>query len=406
MNNWKKIFAIIWTGQLFSILSSSIVQFGIVLWISMETRSAEVLSIALIAALLPQTLLGPFVGVYVDRWDRRWTMILADSFVALCSGILALLFYLDIMELWYVYVALMLRSVGSAFHSPAMQSSIPLLAPEKELVRISGVNQAIQSVCNIGGPALGAILIVAFNMATVLMIDVIGAFIACISLLFVSIPNPERKEVVTSTSVLREMKEGFEAISKNKGLSRVMIVEVLVTFFIMPVGALVPLMTLNHFGGTAYQVSLIEALYGTGMLLGGVALAVWKMKVRKIILINISYLVIGVSLVLCGLLPPGGFVWYAILSVMLGLSLPFYEGPFTALLQTQVSADVLGRVFSFFFSASLLPAMVGLLATGFVADAIGVPNVFLFGGIAIIIIGGGAFFVPSIMNIEKRERRK
>lgn len=406
MNNWKKIFAIIWTGQLFSILSSSIVQFGIVLWISMETRSAEVLSIALIAALLPQTLLGPFVGVYVDRWDRRWTMILADSFVALCSGILALLFYLDIMELWYVYVALMLRSVGSAFHSPAMQSSIPLLAPEKELVRISGVNQAIQSVCNIGGPALGAILIVAFNMATVLMIDVIGAFIACVSLLFVSIPNPEKKKVVTSTSVLREMKEGFEAISKNKGLSRVMIVEVLVTFFIMPVGALVPLMTLNHFGGTAYQVSLIEALYGTGMLLGGVSLAVWKMKIRKVILINISYLVIGISLVLCGLLPPGGFVWYAILSVMLGLSLPFYEGPFTALLQTQVSADVLGRVFSFFFSASLLPAMVGLLATGFVADAIGVPNVFLFGGIAIIIIGGGAFFVPSIMNMEKRERRR
>ena len=75
MNNWKKKFIIIWTGQLFSILSSSIAQFSIVLWISLKTGSAEVLSFATIAALLPQALLGPFAGVFVDRWNRKWTMI-------------------------------------------------------------------------------------------------------------------------------------------------------------------------------------------------------------------------------------------------------------------------------------------------------------------------------------------
>ena len=73
MNNWKKKFIIIWSGQLFSILSSSIAQFAIVLWISLETGSAEVLSFATIAALLPQVVLGPFAGVFVDRWSRKWT---------------------------------------------------------------------------------------------------------------------------------------------------------------------------------------------------------------------------------------------------------------------------------------------------------------------------------------------
>lgn len=87
MNNWKKKFIIIWSGQLFSILSSSIAQFSIVLWISLKTGSAEVLSFAMIAALLPQALLGAFAGVYVDRWNRKWTVIGADSFVALCSGV-------------------------------------------------------------------------------------------------------------------------------------------------------------------------------------------------------------------------------------------------------------------------------------------------------------------------------
>ena len=148
MNNWKKKFIIIWSGQLFSILSSSIAQFAIVLWISLETGSAEVLSFATIAALLPQVVLGPFAGVFVDRWSRKWTMILADSFVALCSSIIALLFYLDVIEIWQIYLLLMLRSVGSAFHAPAMKSSIPLLAPEKELTRIASINQTIQALCN------------------------------------------------------------------------------------------------------------------------------------------------------------------------------------------------------------------------------------------------------------------
>ena len=83
MENWKKTFGIIWSGQLASILSSSVVGYAIIFWMSIETGSAEVLALAAIAGMLPQSLLGPVVGVYVDRWDRKRTMILADSFIAL-----------------------------------------------------------------------------------------------------------------------------------------------------------------------------------------------------------------------------------------------------------------------------------------------------------------------------------
>ena len=76
-------------------------------------------------------------------------MILADSFIAFCTLILAVLFYLDIAKIEHIYILLALRSVGSAFHMPAMQASIPLLAPKSELIRIAGINQIIQSACNI-----------------------------------------------------------------------------------------------------------------------------------------------------------------------------------------------------------------------------------------------------------------
>lgn len=402
MTNWKKKFIIIWTGQLFSILSSSIAQFALVLWISLETGSAEVLSFATIAALLPQALLGPFAGVFVDRWSRKWTMIGADSFVALCSGIIALLFYLDVIELWQIYILLALRSIGGAFHAPAMKSSIPLLAPESELIRISGINQAIQSICSIGGPALGAVLLLSFDMSIVMLLDVAGAFIACTSLLFVFIPNP-KKENVSAKSVLKDMTEGLRVIMKNKGISRLMIIEILVTFFIMPIVVLLPLMTLQNFSGTAYQVSLIEVLFGVGMLGGGVLLGIWNPKIRKVVLISYSYFLIGVIIALCGMLPKDGYIIYAVLTVIQGITVPFFSGPFTTLMQTQFAPQYLGRVFALFDSISLFPSIIGLFATGFIADRLGIANIFLYCGIATVLAAVWMMSMSSIRNLEKKE---
>ena len=394
MNNWKKKFIIIWTGQLFSILSSSIAQFSIVLWISLKTGSAEVLSFATIAALLPQALLGPFAGVFVDRWNRKWTMIGADSFVALCSGVIALLFYLDIIELWHIYLLLMLRSVGGAFHTPAMKSSVPLLAPEKELMRIAGINQAIQSICNIGGPALGAILLLAFDMSFVMLLDVLGAIIACTALLFVYIPNP-KQENTSARNVLYDMRDG---------VSWVMVTEVLVTFFVMPMVALMPLMTLKNFSGTAYQVSLIETLFGAGMLAGGALLGVWNPKIRKTLLIAISYFLLGAALAFCGILPADGFVLFAALTVAQGIVVPFFSGPFTSLLQTQFKPAYLGRVFSLFDSVSLLPSIIGLFITGFIADSLGIANIFICCGIAIVFTSILMMCIPAVRDLEKQSK--
>ncbi|SHF73469.1 MFS transporter, DHA3 family, macrolide efflux protein [Bacteroides faecichinchillae] len=400
MIDWKKKFIIIWTGQLFSILSSSIAQFAVVLWISLETGSAEVLSYATIAALLPQALLGPFAGVFVDRWSRKWTMIGADSFVALCSGIIALLFYLDVVELWQIYILLMFRSIGGAFHAPAMKSSIPLLAPESELMRIAAVNQAIQSVCSIGGPALGAILLLSFDMSMVMLLDVAGAFIACTSLLFVFIPNP-KKELLSAKGVMNDMAEGFKVILENRGISWVMATEVLITFFVLPIVALMPLMTLQNFSGTAYQVSLIEVLFGIGMLIGGILLGIWNPKIRKIFLIVSSYFFLGFTLALSGLLPSDGYMIFAILTVVQGIVIPFYSGPFTSLLQTQFKPNYLGRVFALFDSVSLFPSIIGLLVTSFMADSLGIANIFLYCGIAIVLTTVLMLCIPSVRNLGK-----
>ncbi len=402
MNDWKKVFIIIWTGQIFSTLSSAVVGYAVVFWLSVETKSAEVLAFATMAALLPQLLLGLFTGVLIDRWDRKLTMIFADVFIALCSIVLGILFYFGKVEVGYIYILLALRSIGAAFHVPAMQASIPLLAPESQLMRIAGINQVIQSISTIAGPALAAVFITVLDMTYVLMFDVIGAVIAVITLAAVAIPNPQKNDVTQTPDMLREMKEGLKEIYSNRGLLMMFVFMIVMMFFLMPIAALFPLMTLNHFSGNTYMMSIVEVGWGLGMLLGGLVMGMPKFKVNKIVLINTMYIVIGITFLFSGVLPSTVFWIFVTLTFIAGISGAMHHGSFTVVLQTTIDPAALGRVFSIFGSVTMLPSMIGLLQTGLIADKIGITNAFVIAGAVIAIIGVVSFYIPSIRQMTKK----
>ena len=405
MDNWKRVFAIIWTGQFLSILTSSIVNFAIVLWLSLETGSAEVLAFATMAALLPQSVLGLFTGIFIDRWKRKRVMIMADSFIAFCTLILAVLFYFDLAKISHIYVLLALRSVGSAFHMPAMQASVPLLAPKSELMRIAGINQVIQSVCNIAGPALAGLFITMMKMTNILLLDVAGAAFACLSLCFVFIPDPSHEERNSELHLWREAKEAIMEVRNQYGLSWLFLLSILATFVIMPVSVLFPLMTLNHFAGNAFQVSLVEVSWGGGALLAGALLGLKKYRWNEILLINGMYIALGLTFLFSGLLPVSGFIWFAVLTALGGVCGSLYFATFTTVIQSRIDPGVMGRVFSFYMSFSMLPSMIGLLSTGFLADSLGLGNTFIISGGFLCLIGIISFFIPSLISLKESFKR-
>ena len=399
MDNWKRVFAIIWTGQFLSILTSSIVNFAIVLWLSLETGSAEVLAFATMAALLPQSVLGLFTGIFIDRWKRKRVMIMADTLI------LAVLFYFDLAKISHIYVLLALRSVGSAFHMPAMQASVPLLAPKSELMRIAGINQVIQSVCNIAGPALAGLFITMMKMTNILLLDVAGAAFACLSLCFVFIPDPSHEERNSELHLWREAKEAIMEVRNQYGLSWLFLLSILATFVIMPVSVLFPLMTLNHFAGNAFQVSLVEVSWGGGALLAGALLGLKKYRWNEILLINGMYIALGLTFLFSGLLPVSGFIWFAVLTALGGVCGSLYFATFTTVIQSRIDPGVMGRVFSFYMSFSMLPSMIGLLSTGFLADSIGLGNTFIISGGFLCLIGIISFFIPSLISLKESFKR-
>jgi DHA3 family macrolide efflux protein-like MFS transporter len=405
--SWKRKFLVIWTGQFISLLSSSAVNFAVIIWLSIETGSAEVLAYAAIAGLLPQALIGPFAGVFIDRWDRKKTMIFADGFISICTIAMSLLFYAGHFELIYIYLLLGLRSAGSAFHMPAMQASVPLLAPESQLLRIAGINQIIQSVSNIAGPALGAFAIGLLDIGHVLLLDVVGAFIAILSLLFIRIPNPAQQilDKASIEQVGRDIVIGVRAVTKNRGLSYLFLFSILATFCIMPVAVLLPLLTLQHFGGGKFEMSLVEVVWGIGMLVGGGLLGVFKPNASKVILINYMHILLGLSLAISGMLPMNGFIFFAILTAIGGVAASIYNASFTTIIQEEIDPAMMGRVFSMFYSIAILPSVIGLLSTGFIADYIGIGRTFLILGGAIVWIGLVSFAVSPLMALGRKNER-
>lgn len=123
--NWKRKFIALYTGQFFSLLSSAAVQFSIIWWLTDTTGSPLILALAGIAGFLPQALIGPFAGTIVDRHSRKLMMISADLIVALGSLFLFFSMYYSEPSITLVILVLVVRSLATAFHMPAMQASVP-----------------------------------------------------------------------------------------------------------------------------------------------------------------------------------------------------------------------------------------------------------------------------------------
>ena len=402
---WKARFFTIWTGQQLSIVGSRAAQFALVWWLTTTTGSATVLASAALVAMIPQIVLGPFVGALIDRWNRRVVMILADSFIALVGLWLAYLFWSGSMEVWHVYVVMLARSLGGAFHWPAMAASTTLMVPERHYTRIAGLNQTIHGLLTVLGPPLGAFLMSLLPLHGVMMVDVGTAAFAVAPLLFLSVPQPAREhvEAVKARSFLANARDGLRFVFSWPGLLALLVGASILKIALMPAFSLSPLLIKDHFGGGASELGFFDAMAGVGMLAGGLALSVWGGFKRKIHTILVGLTGIGLACIVLGLTPSGMF-WLAIGCVfVIGVMVSLTDAPVSALLQATVPPEMQGRVFALLGSLFSLTTPLGLAIAGPIADVTGVPFWFLLAGLICTATAVISFFIPALIHIEDQK---
>lgn len=385
-NHWKRRFLAIYTGQFFSLLSSAAVQFSIIWWLTDTTGGSPlVLTLAGLAGFLPQALVGPFAGTITDRYSRKVMMIVADMTVALGSLLLFTSMYFSKPSIVFVLIILVVRSLATAFHMPAMQASIPLLAPEEHLTKIAGWGQTVSSISNIAGPAVGMSLLAVSSLEWVLLVDVFGAIIASSVLLFIRIPRVASTEQIGSNSFITEMKEGYEAIVKHPVLLKLTFVTTIVALLYIPLGTYFPLMTRNHFEKGVVEAGIVEVVFAIGLIAGGSLLGVIGDRFNKVKTLVTGMMLMGVALFIAGLLSPPFFFIFIVLAGLVGLSGPLFSAPFYAYIQTEIEPHLLGRVFSFVTSLSLLATPIGYALAGIVIEFTSIAALFSIIGILITI---------------------
>jgi DHA3 family macrolide efflux protein-like MFS transporter len=384
-NNWKRKFFAIYTGQFFSLLTSAAVQFSIIWWLTDTTGSPLLLTLAGLAGFLPQALIGPFAGTLTDRYSRKTIMILADTTVALGSLLLFTSIYFSEPSIAFVLLVLVVRSLATAFHMPAMQASIPMLAPEEHLTKVAGWGQTVSSLSNIAGPAVGMSLLAVSSLEWVLLLDVLGAVIASSVLLFIRIPRVPRTEEKVSNSFIAEMKEGYHAIVKHPVLLKLTIVMTVVAMLYIPLGTYFPLMTGNHFEKGVIEAGMIEIVFALGLVVGGALLGVLGDRFDKVKTMAAGMLLMGIALFISGWLSPSLFYVFIVLSGLVGLSGPLFSAPFYAYIQTEIEPHLLGRVFSFVTSLSLLATPIGYAFAGVLIELTSVATLFTITGVLIIL---------------------
>ncbi|MBM7614495.1 MFS transporter [Alkaliphilus hydrothermalis] len=386
LENWQKSFFTIYIGQAFSLLSSSAVQFSIIWWITVQTGSALALTIASVVGLLPQAVIGPFAGVWIDRYNRKTIMIIADIIVATSSLVLFIAFFWGIPSIIFVYVVLFTRSLGEIFHRPAMQAAIPQLVPKNELTKAGGLGQMVQSACSMMGPMLGALLMSIATLQYVMLVDIIGATLAIITLSLVKI-SKHRVNLGSKLNVINDMKEGIKAIKSNEALMRISIPILISTIIFVPLGTLLPLMVKNYFNGTALHNGIIQALFASGMLISAMVIGVTGGMKKQFLMISLGILFLGICSLIGGFLPASGFWIFCIVVFIMGTTGMISNIPYTAYIQKTIPQENLGKVISLVTSVMSFAAPVGMFIAGPVTEVIGISHWMIYAGILMLFVG-------------------
>ena len=386
-NKWKKPFFTIAVGQAVSLIGSSGVQFALIWWLAERTASPMIMGLAGLVAFLPMTLLSPFAGVAADRYSRKTICIAADLSMGAAALVYAVLLFFADLPVWTVLVVLCLRGVGGTFHQPSIQSIIPQLVPADSLVKVNGWMQLMTSGSFILGPVIGAALYAVAPMPVILLTDVAGAIFASVALGVVKIPRIEQAAAGTQ-NFFRQFKEGMQVYKEDGKLFLLVLAEALCMFFFAPLSSFYPLMTSDFFGLSALHGSVVEMVFAVGMMVAALLFSsVLKVK-RKIGVSYLGLVGIGVTSVVCGLVPPvfAGWVVFTVTCCFMGAFGNVHSIPMTAYMQETIAPEKMGRAFSLLALISSLTMPVGLLISSPIAEKVGVHTWFFISGIGILLI--------------------
>ena len=394
-----KNYIFFWSGQLFSLLGSTIVQFVIIWWITIETQDLTIISVAAFFSFLPQFIFGPLAGVFADRWNRKILIGLSDFFQAITTLSLVLLFFFDIQEVWMIILINSFRGLFQGFHWPAVNAIIPLMIPKEHLSRMNAINYIFTGLVNTMGPVIAGTFLLILPIDQILWIDILTFVFAVIPLLLIKIPPlPKKEHIRKEKSYIEEFKSGLKAIKIVPGLLTLLFVATILNFLGNPYGTLmVYYVEVTHFG-TVENTAIVLASIQAGMFVGAIIVVIKKVWKKKILIIFLGIFVGEIGHLILSFAPPQNFIVISIGGFIFAFIVPFVNTMFLTILQTVIPPDKQGRVMSNVITIVTLVSPLAMIISGPLAELMGITTLFMLSSFLNIIFITIVWLFSNVRN--------
>ena len=329
------------------------------------TGSAAMLGIVGFASGLPMWLFSLYGGVVADRIPRRILLIITQAAMMILAFILAGLVFLDLIQPWHIIVLAFLLGIANAFDAPARHSFVVELVEREDLTNAIALNATMFNAATVVGPAVAGITYAAFGSAWCFMLNGFSFIAVIISLLFMRMKTVVRQELPKSNA-LSQIKDGFVYVSKNRVISQLIASLGVLSVFGFSLVYLLPLWAVDILGGDVKTNGLLLSARGLGSLMGALTIAVLGHRRIKGKIWTLGSLVAPVALVVFA------FTRWLPLSVImlavLGWGIMSMANTTNALVQSQISDEMRGRVMGIYSLIFMGSMPLGSLVVGGLAE--------------------------------------
>jgi MFS family permease len=381
-------------GQSISLIGTWMTRIATAWLVYRLTHSAFLLGVVGFAGQIPTFILGPFAGVWVDRWGRHRTLVITQVLSMLQSFALAGLALRGTITIADIIWLSLAQGFINAFDMPARQAFVVQMIENREdLGNAIALNSSMVHVARLLGPSIAGVVIAAVGEGYCFLIDgfsYIAVILSLLAMRIVAIPQARKNQ-----AVLHDVKEGWSYTARSVPIRSILLLLALVSLVGMPYTILMPIFAGAVLHGGPHTLGFLMGASGVGALIGAMALAARRTVAGLDGVLPIAAAIFGAGLIGFGF---SRLLWLSLLLMPIaGGAMMQQMAASNTILQTIVHEDKRGRVMSFYSMAFMGMAPFGSLLAGALASRIGAPKTLILGG-AICILGAGWFahYLPAI----------
>ena len=369
----RRDFALVWSASLISATGDWVLLIGLPIYVFQLTGSTLATSAMFVAELVPQIAFGSVAGVFVDRWDRKRTMVIANLILTVAILPLALVRTAD--DVWIVYLVAFTESLVARFLRPAEGAMLPRLVQKDDLVAANALASFASNVSRLVGPTLGGVIAGIYGLTAVAGFDSATFAIAATLVALVRTSGaPERSEIRDASAVAagrfrafwREWLDGLSLVVRSRTIRVLFVLAALSSLGEGMMSVLFVVWVNRVIGGTALELGWFMTAQAIGGLIGGafVAHLTRGSPPRRVLgVASIAFGSLDALLFVSPLVRPEIVIGLAIIALV-GVTTVAFGAGFNAILQTSVEDAYRGRLLGAIFTTMALLRLASTVLAG------------------------------------------